>query len=138
MDVEWIVLADAAETVNNRLYLIGGGWTTLTINGKLPLIHPCAVAVAFSVPWSEANQQHNVEIAIEEEDGTGLAKVEGHVEVGRPPGTPIGAGQRVQMAIQLALPLQRLGAHSVIARVDRQEAGRASFYVVAGPAFASS
>ena len=133
LDVEWIILADSAEVVNNKLYLIGGGWDSLTVNAPPPILHTCAVSVAFSVPWIETNQQHNIEIAIDDQDGANLVKVEGQVEVGRPPGIPIGKAQRVQMAIKLALPLQKLGTHVIIARVEGQEERRVEFNVVAGP-----
>ena len=133
MEVEWIILADAAEAVNNKLYLIGGGWETLTINAPLPVSHPCAVAVAFSVPWNETNYQHNIEIAIDDEDGAELVKVEGQVDVGRPPGNPIGNAQRVQMAIKINLPVARLGTYVVVARIEGNEARRVPFNVVAGP-----
>jgi hypothetical protein len=125
-------LADAAEVVNNKLYLIGGGWETLTVSAALPILHPCAVAVAFRVPWNETNQQHTIEIAIDDQDGTELAQVQGLIEVGRPAGIPLGKAQRVQMAIKLALPLQRLGTYVVTARIEGQEARRTEFYVVAG------
>jgi hypothetical protein len=132
VDVEWVILADAAEVVNNKLYLIGGGWQTLTINSALPVGYPCAVAVALSVPWNETNQQQNIEVAIEDHDGAELVKVDGQVEVGRPPGIPLGNAQRIQMAIKVLLPLQRLGKHGIIVRVEGQEARRAPFNVVAG------
>ncbi|MEA2598320.1 MAG: hypothetical protein QOF01_4789, partial [Thermomicrobiales bacterium] len=53
LDVEWIILADSAEVVNNKVYLMGGGWETLTMNVPLPAVHPCAVAVSFLVPPSD-------------------------------------------------------------------------------------
>ena len=130
MEVEWVIVADAAEVVNNKLYLIGGGWETLTINSDLPVLHPCAIAAAFSVPWNEANQQHNVEIAIDDREGKRLAAIEGQVEVGRPPGIPLGHAQRVQMAIKLALPLERSGAYVITVSVEGQEMKRTTFNVV--------
>jgi hypothetical protein len=133
VEVEWIILADAAEAVNNKLYLIGGGWETLTIDSQLPALHPCAIAIAFSVPWNETNQQHNIEIAVDDQDGDQLVKVEGQVEVGRPPGIPLGKAQRVQMAIRLALPLQKIGTYVIIVRIEGQESRRVAFNVVAGP-----
>jgi hypothetical protein len=136
MDVEWIILADAAEVVNNKLYLIGGGWETLTINARLPSSYPCAVAVAFSVPWNETNEQHNIAIEIQDQDGGELVNVEGQIEVGRPPGIPRGNAQRVQMAIKVGLPLQQPGAHFVIASVEGQELRRIVFDVVPGPNYA--
>ena len=133
MEVEWIILADAAEAVNNKLYLIGGGWETLTIDSQFPVLYPCAIAVAFSVPWNETNQQHNIEIAIDDEGGAQLLKVEGQVEVGRPPGIPLGKAQRVQMAIRLTLPIQELGTYVIVVRIEGQESRRVAFNVVAGP-----
>jgi hypothetical protein len=133
MDVEWIILADAAEVVNNKLYLIGGGWSSITVKSDLPVQHPCAVAVAFSVPWNATNQQHQVDIEIVDQDGERLANVHAQVEVGRPPGIPLGQAQRVQMAISLSLPLKKLGTHAVVARIEGQEIRRAQFNVVTRP-----
>jgi len=36
MEVEWLILADAAQVVGNKLYLMGGGWDKLTINNVFP------------------------------------------------------------------------------------------------------
>lgn len=138
MEVEWIILADAAEAVNNKLYLIGGGWETITVNRPLPIQHPCAVAVAFSVPWDEADRQHNIEIVIEDQDGGKLVDVAGQIEVGRPAGVPLGRAQRVHMAVKVLLPLQRLGTCAVIARIEGREARRVPFNVVSGPLMAVS
>ncbi len=37
MDVEWLILADAAQVNGNKLYLLEGGWDRLTITRPLPL-----------------------------------------------------------------------------------------------------
>lgn len=136
MEVEWIILADAAEAVNNKVYLIGGGWETITANRQLPIQYPCAIAVAFSVPWDETDRQHAIEIAIEEPNGGKLVSVPGQIEVANPPGTPLGAAQRVHMAVKMILPLQRLGGYAVVASIEDRESRRIPFYVVAGPAMA--
>ena len=133
MEVEWLILADGAEVVNNKLYLIGGGWESLTVNAAFPVEHPCALAAAFRVPWSESNRQHDVELAIHNREGRELARVPGQIEVGRPAGIPRGDAQRVQMAINLVLPLECPGTYSVIARIAGEEARRAPFEVVGGP-----
>lgn len=133
MEVEWIILADGAEVVNNKLYLLGGGWDALTVNSPLPVVHPCAVAIAFKVPWNETNQQHNVEIEIADQDANELLTLAAQIEVGRPPGIPLGQAQRVQMALSLALPLRQTGTHVIVARIEGQEARRVQFGVVPGP-----
>ena len=35
--IEWLILADAAEVVGGKLYLMGGGWDRLTVNSQ----HSC-------------------------------------------------------------------------------------------------
>ncbi len=134
MKVEWIVLADYAETVNNKLYLMGGGWETLTVNTRFPVQHPCGIAVAFSVPWNETNQVHDIAVEIADEDeGPPLAAINGQLEVGRPPGIRLGQPQRIQFALNLMLELPRAGVYVVKARVEGQELDRTQFIVVEGP-----
>lgn len=134
MDVEWIILADAAEAVNNELYLLGGGWAAITANRPLPTQHSCAAAVAFSVPWDETERRHSIEIVVEDPGGDVLVSVPGQVEVGSPPGVPIGSAQRVLMAVKMILPLAHLGDYAVVAKVEGRESKRVPFSVVAGPA----
>jgi hypothetical protein len=136
METEWILLADHAEIINNKLYLMGGGWETLTVNQPLPVTHPCAVAVAFSVPWNETNQRHDIEIEIADQDAKTLARVEGQIEVGRPPGIPLGHAQRVPMAVNLGLTIEQLGTHIVSTRVEGQFSKDIRFNVVEGPGLA--
>jgi len=133
LETDWIILADAAEVVNNKLYLIGGGWEALTIDSGFPVQHPCAVAVSFKVPWNETNQQHNIEIEIADQDGKPLVAINGQVEVGRPPGIPLGQAQTVRMAVALALHLEHPGTYVIVSRIEGQESRRIQFYVVPGP-----
>lgn len=133
MDIEWIILADAAEVLNNKLYLLGGGWERITVAGPVPTAHSMAIAMAISVPWNETNQLHNIEVELADQDGAQLLKVEGQVEVGRPPGIPLGQAQRVQMAISVGLRIEKLGRHVVVARIEGQEAKRLAFDIVAPP-----
>lgn len=135
MDVEWIILADAAEVVNNKLYVIGGGWQHLTINASPPVPHACAVAVAFSVPWNETNQLHNIEILVGDQDGNELSNVDAQLEVGRPAGIPLGLAQRVHMAARMLMIFQTTGTHVISVHVEGQEKRRLTFEVVPGPGF---
>ena len=48
-----ILLADAAEAVNGKLYVLGGGWS---ITGPDP--SPMALAIKIEVPWDQSNQPH--------------------------------------------------------------------------------
>jgi hypothetical protein len=135
MQLEWLILSDFAQIVAGKLYLMGGGWDVLTMNQPLPMGQPLAVAASFRVGWNETNEQHNVEIEIQNEKGDSLAKIAGVMEVGRPPGIARGQDQRAQIAGGLVLEIRELGTYTVTARIEGQEEGRTTFTVIAGPMF---
>jgi hypothetical protein len=131
--VEWLILADYADIIGGKLYLMGGGWDVLTVNTGFPLARPVGLAVAFSVPWGETNQRHNVEIEMLSDDGQNVGKVAAQFEVGRPAGIKAGQEQRFQLAANLPLNLPSPGTYVIVARIEGQEGARLPFNVVAGP-----
>ncbi|MBI4287625.1 MAG: hypothetical protein HY671_04240 [Chloroflexi bacterium] len=138
MEVEWLILADAAEVVGNKLYLLGGGWDRLTVNTGFPVDQRCAIALSVRVPWNETNQKHVFEVEVTSEDPQteqpkSLLKVGGQFEVGRPPGIPQGQEQRIQLAINMSLRLESPGTKIIVARVEGQEMRRVHFNVAPGP-----
>ena len=135
VSLEWLILADSAQVVGNKLYLAGGGWDLLTINTEFPHDQIIGLAASFGVPWSETNQPHLAEISIIDEDGNApLAKISHQFEVGRPPGMPAGSSQRTQVAGTLVLRINHAGNYSIRCQVDNEEQHqRAQFRVVAGP-----
>ena len=62
MDVEWLIIADAAQVVGGKLYLLGGGYDRVTLPKQPPAPHNMAVAVAFRVSWIETNVKHDFEL----------------------------------------------------------------------------
>ncbi len=133
MRVEWLVLADYAEIVGGKLYLMGGGWDVLTVNTGFPLTRPVGIAAAFSVPWNETNERRSVELDIQTEDGQSVGRVAGQFEVGRPAGIKQGQDQRLQLAANIPLNLPAPGTYVIVAIVEGQEGARFPFNVVAGP-----
>lgn len=53
-----VVLCDAAQTVDGKLYILGGGWTHVAQPQPQPL--SLALAVVVAVPWGDANRRHPV------------------------------------------------------------------------------
>src|SRR5919112_2225099 len=104
-----LLLADAAQSVDNKLYILGGGWS---ITGPDPV--PSAIALKIDVPWDQTNQRHRWELALQDADGVPVfvgddenpqAIVIGNeFELGRPPGIAPGTPLELTMAINL-LPL---------------------------------
>ncbi len=138
MEVEWLILADSAEVVGNKLYLLGGGWDRLTVNTGFPIDQRCAIALSVRVPWNETNQKHVFEVEVMGEDTQteqpkSLVKVGGQFEVGRPPGIPQGQEQRIQLAISMNLRLDSPGTKVIVARIEEQEMRRVHFNVIPGP-----
>lgn len=137
MDVEWLILADAAQLVGGKLYLLGGGWDVLTVNTGFPVQQRLSIAAAFRVPWNETNQAHTIEVQIADEDGRVLFTAGGQLEVGRPPGLPAGTEQRSQLVVDPVVTFERPGTYVIIARVAGDEA-RSPFRVVPGPGMAGT
>jgi hypothetical protein len=140
MEVEWLILADAAQVVGNKLYLMGGGWDKLTVNNAFPADQRCALALSLRVDWNETNQKHSFEVEILSEDSLteqprSLMKAGGQFEIGRPPGISPGQDQRFQMALDMTLKIDGPGTKTVVARVEGQEMRRLSFNVTQGPNF---
>jgi hypothetical protein len=102
-----ILLADAAQAIDNKLYVLGGGWS---VTGPDP--SPSALAIALKVPWDEANRRHDLRVELLDSDGqpitVGSAEddgqhmvVESQFEVGRPPGLRPGTPIDLALAINL-------------------------------------
>jgi hypothetical protein len=137
VEIEWLILADSAQVIGNKLYMLGGGWDVLAVQKGLPIQQRCSVAFSIKVPWNETNQRHSFEIEMLSEDQKteepkSLMKMGGQFEVGRPPGIPQGQDQRFQLAIDMIISIDLPGIKTVIARIDSIESKRIQFNVVAG------
>lgn len=106
-----MLLCDAAQAVNGKLYILGAGWNVI---GPQP--SPSAIALQIDVPWDQANERHRVKLRLLTQDGqpvvvptpVGDRPVElgAEFEVGRPAGHPRGAPFSVVMGINIGpLPL---------------------------------
>ena len=75
-----MLLCDAAQVADGKLYVLGGGWS---LTGPDPM--PSAIAMKIDVDWHEAGEVHHWELFLEDADGRPVL-----VE------TPDGIDQRVQ------------------------------------------
>lgn len=106
-----LLLADNAQVVNGKLYLLGGGWNQI---GPKPT--GMAVVIRFLVPWDETNQKHRWALRLLDEDGHPVVigsgdgarpvEISGQFEAGRPVGTEPGTETSIPVAVNVgALPL---------------------------------
>ena len=88
-----MMLCDAAQVSDGKLYVLGGGWS---MTGPDPV--PSAIALKIDVGWHEAESAHHWELFLEDADGRPVlvetpdgehpVEVRGEFTVGRPPGSP--------------------------------------------------
>ncbi|MFE0577933.1 DUF6941 family protein [Streptomyces sp. NPDC058866] len=112
------MLCDHAQVAEGKLFISGGGWS---VTGPTP--SPSALAIKIEVPWDQANTPIKFALELVDQDGKpvkqqgplGLQplRVEGQVEVGRPPGLVPGTPLDVPLAIGVtALPLTPGGRYT--------------------------
>lgn len=107
-----MLLADAAQAVGGKLYILGGGWSVI---GPGPT--GMAIALKIDVPWHQANVRHRWAIDLVDEDGqpvkvgTGeserAVQITGEFQLGHPKGVAEGSPIDLPLAINigaLALP----------------------------------
>lgn len=133
MRVEWLILADFAQVIDNKLYLQGGGWDKLTVNTGFPFVKHVGIATSIVVPWTETNREGKVKIEVLTQDGLSLGKMEGTFKVGRPAELPEGVDQRAQIAVSVPLSIKKEGIYVVVAELEGEEKARVHFNVVPGP-----
>ena len=110
-----MMLADAAQEVGGKLYILGGGWS---ITGPDPV--PTAIALKLEVPWDRTNEQHALLLELLDEDGSPVMvegpeehgpvplQVTGEFEAGRPPGIKPGTPIDSALAVNFGpLPLEQ-------------------------------
>jgi len=112
VQIDHAVLADFAEIVGGKLYLMGGGWDALRVN-SLPASARLAVAVGIRIAWEETNRPVAVRITIEDDDGRELVRIDGEVNLGRPPDLPPGTSQLAQLAANMAVPINEAGGYRI-------------------------
>lgn len=112
-----LLLADSAQAVAGKLYILGGGWS---VTGPEP--SPSALALKIEVPWDQSNIDHNLLIELLDADGHPVElptpdgdqpmRVESSFVVGRPPEAPPGTPLDIPLAINFGpLPLEPGGRY---------------------------
>ncbi len=113
--IELLCLANHVEAINGLLYMVGGGWTEHhrppRQPGGQPTISHIGIAVMVRIPWNETNRPHRFQVEIQDLDGASLLKVEGDLNVGRPPQISLGTTQHACLAINGEAVFQRAGGY---------------------------
>jgi hypothetical protein len=124
--VDYLLLADRAEALNGKLYMMGGGWDRLGVGDFNQPVVLC-IALGMVVPWNATNKHHTLALQIEDADGSRVAQVNAQFVTGRPPQIEEGASQRLPMVINIGCILPGPGVYAVVAEMNDQESKRITF-----------
>ena len=128
-----MLLCDAADAVNGKLYVLGGGWShVLAPNAPVNM----ALAVMIAVPWHQANEKHEVNAALVSEDGETVEMegnqdvTSGELEVGRPAGLKAGTQLNTPLVLSFSGLVLKPGGYVWELRIGGEVMARAPFQVV--------
>lgn len=112
-------MADGAESVNGKIYILGGGAARHFVQqGWISAIQVRAdIAAGILVGWNETNNRHSMTIEADEDDGQQL-KIELEFETGRPAGAKPAQEFRHLIAVRGPFPVAKLGGYKVVMSLD--------------------
>jgi hypothetical protein len=133
MRLGFLLLCDSSEALNGKLYALGGGWNNLRVPA-FPTRYGFGISLGLDVAWAESDQEHHLELHVEDPDGDRLADpFQFEFETGRPASTIEGQEQRIVLSLGSTFEFHVAGPHAVVVSVDGEEVGRSRFYVSVAP-----
>lgn len=130
-----MLLADNAQAVSGKLYVLGGGWDRVA-----PVPTMMAIVAIIGVPWDETNAKHKWTLALQRGDGGPFPvqtpagsqplEVTSTFEVGRPPGIQKGQSLSVPIALNVGPITLPLGTYEWVCKIngDGRDDWRLPFY----------
>ena len=130
MQIHSLMLADSAQAVDGKLYILGGAWNVLRFP-EFPAQLMVGIAVAIDVDWNETNQRHHLQVHFEDADGNAMQpNIGADFEAGRPPGVVAGVDLRIVFAVNGPLVIPAPGSYAAVASIGEQELARSRFQAV--------
>jgi hypothetical protein len=131
-EVEFILVADKAEVVNGKLYMIGGGFDQIGIgNFEEPAVF--SLAIGLTIPWHFANLRIPLNVVMAHEDGAEVATINIQIVSGRPPNSIAGQDFRTMIAFEGKWPLPDAATYGVTARFGETSMKKIRFHVLQTP-----
>jgi hypothetical protein len=138
--IEFMMLADGAQAIGGKLYVLGGAWNRLHLP-RLPSrpAKPFDVAVGIRVPWHLTNRRFTFGLALVDADNNPVddaAPMTMEMEAGRPPGLRQGTEQRLVFTISASPEFPHEGIYAFQATIDDEPLETTAFEVVHLPGMA--
>ena len=125
------MLADSAQVQNGKLYILGGGFDTITAR-KLPMVYrSVSLALVAEVEPDERHRDLEIAIRLIDEDGTETGvRATGKLRVGSPPNLPPGSTSIVPMVSPFHnIQFTEAKGYAFVIDYDETELARVSFRV---------
>ena len=115
MRIEYALLADAAQAVGGKVFILGGGWNVFRAP-NYPAPVQLAIAMGLSFTSNEVGIKYPLNVVIADEAGVPIVpEMKGQVETGQPaPDVPKGTSVKVPVAINMNMPLPHPGTYGIV------------------------
>ncbi len=114
-EVEFVMLANRAEVLDQMLYMMGGGIDTFFV-GDFTAPYHLWVAVSVLIPWSAAGQVQMLRLFLEDADGRDVPPgYQQEIGANRPPGVVEGQSFRHLSAYLLSWVFPGVGSYRLTA-----------------------
>lgn len=133
VQVKVMMLADSAQAVGGKLYILGGGFDRINMP-SVPFNHRFDLAMLIEVPWGATNQPYQIVVEMLDADGEPMGyRVDATMETGRPPGTRQGTSLTVPIAVPVVADFPSPGRYVLRASVNGRVKNTAALEAIALP-----
>ena len=115
MKIEYALLADAAQAVGGKVFVLGGGWNVFrAANYPAPIYFAVAIGLGFTS--NEAGIKYPLNVVVADEAGVPIIpEMKGQVETGEPaPDVPKTASVKIPVAININMSLPHPGTYGIV------------------------
>lgn len=130
VQIEFVILADRAEVVANKLYMMGGAWDRIQVS-SFPTIFPMAVAVRIRLPKAALHADHSLELTLRRQGGEPILRMGAQLIQQSPSRSDVPSLATV--AIPLLARFNEPGVHVVEVTVSGGETSSTLFTVEQSP-----
>ena len=123
MKIDYAVLADAAQAVGGKIFILGGGWNVYR-SANYPAPVQLAVAVGLGFAGNEIGGRYPLKIVIADEAGIPVVpELNGQIETGQlAPDLPRGLPVKVPVAWNVSFAVPRPGKYGIVITVGTAQA----------------
>jgi len=123
MRIEYALLADAAQAVGGKVFVLGGGWNLFRAANYPAPVH-LAVAMGLGFTSDEVGIKYPLNVVIADEAGVPIIpEMKGQVETGQlAPDVPKTASIKIPVAINVNMSLPHPGTYAVVVTAGSSKA----------------